>query len=149
MQKCKFELLLILIIEMFCMTMLFASLDVESVFLEPNALNPMTYPRILLFLMAGLAPFLVFSEKSPVDVQSLKFVFWDIAKLVLLMTGYWLLLPLLGFVFTAFLLCFLGTTILKYHGILKNLIFSAGISLGFWYLFTRIMLLSLPAGSLF
>lgn len=146
MLKCKSELLLILIIELFCMTMLYSSLNVENVYLEPNALNPMTYPRVLLAIMVFLAPLLIFSGREQIDIKSLKAIIFDMLLLTAIMIGYWVLLPILGFALAAFILSFAGLLVLRYSGMVKIFVFSAGISIAFWVLFCKIMLMPMPSG---
>ena len=143
------KIILIVLIELFCITMFSASFDVENVFLDPNALSPMSYPRILLIIMMmSLAPLLIFSEKEQYDLKSLKAVFFELLLLSLSMIGYYIVLSILGFVLSAFLLLFLCLSILRYKSLGKKLLFSGIISLFFWFLFNKIMLIPLPSGIL-
>lgn len=142
------KIILIVLIELFCITMFSASFDVENVFLDPNALSPMSYPRILLIIMMSLAPLLIFSEKEQYDLKSLKAVFFELLLLSLSMIGYYIVLSILGFVLSAFLLLFLCLSILRYKSLEKKLLFSGIISLFFWFLFNKIMLIPLPSGIL-
>lgn len=143
------DLALPLVIMSFCVLMYIASFYVEDVYLDPEAIGPMAYPRVLLGMMFCLAPLLVFSKKEKIDWDNFKKAVAEISIILIVMVCYGIALKFLGFLISGFAMLFFIFKILGYEGVLKPVVFAVCITFVFWYLFANVVKLALPSGTLF
>lgn len=135
-----------LLIMAFCALMYCASYSVEEVYLDPAAIGPMDYPQTLLALMFIIAPFLPFTQKVQVDSTSLTQAALPIAGIIISMLIYAFSLRYLGFLLSGFVLLVLIFRILKYKTIFHQMLMAAIITIVFWYVFAKFVLMPLPVG---
>lgn len=124
------------------------SYTTKEVYLNEGALYPMTYPRILLGIWIVLSALHVFARHVAVDIRSLLKALPTILLIAAALVGFTILLPLLGFPVTSFLLLGAVFLILHYRYPIKLILIASGSSFFLWFVFQKLIGLPLPSGML-
>ena len=137
--------------------LMLASLEIR----EPDygVLSPAAWPRIIIIIIGGLSViYLIQSfstpqkDISPVPKKTLKefVLYWrNVIAVFSIFALYLLVLPYLGMLVGNILFSFILLTVLGgWNAILIHLVIALGASGGMWLLFTHVLEVFLPRGSL-